>query len=174
MSLTLNLPIGGPGNGLWPADNKFRVRNVSGSSIAAGRVVMLDLNQTDADVTSVVPGHTTNGADDSVFACVLLPDTLNTKKGQLVCLLDTIAAGATGMCAALGYLNPVFVDGSGTTITKGAPLVANTAGALVIAPATTDGTKIVGYLMSTASVTTATTATVWFNGCGAGFGSNGT
>lgn len=161
---------GGPGDGWFPGRNTpWFATNVSGSTIGAGRVVMFDIAQTDSDTVSVVPGHQTAGVNDSIFNCVLLPDAAATKRGIMAVVQSSITAAGRGPVAMLGIIEGVQVDGSGTTITKGAALVANTAGALILVPtSTTDGTKIVGYLMATTSVTNATTATVLFNGFGWG------
>lgn len=170
MSLTSILPMGGPGIGLFPATARFQVRNVTSGALTAGHVAMLDIEQGDADTVSVEPGHQTAGNPDSVFNCVGAPDAAGIRAGVMVVLEAAIAAGAVGWATLAGIVT-AKVDGSGTNATKGCYLIATTGGKLVIAPATGAAQKIVGRLMTTATVSTDTTAAVWFNGL-TGFGTH--
>lgn len=179
-----NEVINGPGDGLFPPGGEpLKIKNSTASTaFAIGSVVMLDLQQTitaaNGGAASFTPGHQTAGADtlhtgtvsanDSVFNCCILPTTAGLLAGNpvFVCL-EAIAAGASGKVTPMGVKVTAKVDGSGTNITKGAALIAaNGSDALVITPGTTAGAPIVGYLMSASTVSTATTATIWFNGFG--------
>lgn len=168
------LPISGPGNGIFPPSlPHFAIRNATAATaFTAGMVVQLDIQQTVAGTSSFVPGHQTAGVDDSIYVQCILPTATGIKSGILFVCEQAIAVGATGPASLANQSITANLDGSGTTITKGAPLVASTAGTLLIAPASGAG-KIVGYLLSTASVTTVTTGAVWFDGYH-GFAQNAT
>lgn len=164
-------PMPGPGAGVFPGEyDPPLFKNVTASAMTLGTVVMLDLQQSDSDTVSIEFGHanSSTGSPDGWANCIVLPDAAGIRANiQLVVTEPNgIAAGASGRCAVFGSFSTVKVDGSGTTATKGCALIANTSGKLVIAPATGAAEKIVGYLQSTSSVTTDTTARVWFNGLG--------
>ena len=87
-------PIQSPGNGIFPGNGSVRVRNVTAATIPAGATVMLDLAASDSDVVSQIPGHqhATTGATDTVFGCVILPNSVaNQRTGQF--LARIVAAG---------------------------------------------------------------------------------
>lgn len=187
-------PIMGPGAGIYPGNGSVTVKNVSSASIGAGQVVVFDIAQNDSDTVSVIPGHTTSGAPDSIFACVVPCTSLSLQRtAQFMILLETIAAGATGKAAFTGIVPAIISLRAGDYSAKGMPLIAmsTTVTASVnalqslpaVATASNDnvvaGHRIIGYLMNTISwassdSSSATTAlmNVWFNGTGAGFGQN--
>lgn len=186
-------PIMGPGIGLFPGNGSVIVKNVTGSTMPAGTVCMVDLALSDGDTVSVNPGHTnaTTGAPDSVWACVVIAAAAaDARTGQFLITLESIAAGATGRAAPTGTVTGVVRNGAGD-IAKGAPLVADTvSGLLIPAPAWASfsatssqnqnlaGQRIIGYALITASIASTnstsvqTSINVWFNGLGAGFGQN--
>lgn len=163
------LPLSGPGDGIFPPSvTGIKIKNnTSATAFTAGTVVMLDIQQAaPSPATSFAPGHATSGADDSVFNTCILPTAAGLLAGNPLFVCEqAIAAQAVGKATAMSAGVTANVDGT-TPATKGCALIATTAGTLVITPGTTTGAAIVGYLMSAASVSTNTTATVWFNGFG--------
>ena len=175
--------IMGPGIGITPGNGSVIVKNVSATGLPAGAVVMLDLAQTDADVTSVTPGSTA-----AVWGCVVHPNSVaQSRVGQFLITLESIAVGATGKAAPTGMV-PALLQLGVTNFALGEPLgvfsVSGTAGngglcpLSVVTSNAVRGEKIVAYLMHTATIassgaTNTVMGTVWFNGIGAGFGQNG-
>ena len=190
--------------GIMPNQYKFRVKNVTANTMAAGAIAYLDLSYADGDTTSSLPGHSTSGELDTCFACVVFVSGASAlqRYGQAVLLLESIAAGATGMALAVG-VGPAVVGGNGVSSgSTGCPLVvhsttndataannsyhilvpayppaltcASDATSVFFGPA---GQKIVGFLLNQSmwisSASTSLAPQVWFCGLGAGFGKNG-
>lgn len=174
--------IGPAGIGINPGNGWLIVKNVTATAMRAGDIVMLDLAQSDGDVTSTTPGSTSG-----VFGCVIQPNSVAaTRTSQFLILLEAIAAGATGKAAATGVVPAILQLGVGD-FALGAPLAAFTVSGTsgnggvcplsAVATNATRGEKIIGYLMQSASqassaATNTTMGTIWFNGLGAGFGVN--
>lgn len=164
------LPLSGPGDGFFPPSiRRFKfLNNTAATAFVQGTIVMADIQQASpTPATSFAPGHATAGVNDSVFNTVILPTAAGLLAGNPLFVSEgPCAALAVGSFTSMDVAAICRLDGTGTTITKGAALIANTTGNLVITPGTTTGAAIVGYLMSASSVTTVVNGTVWFNGYG--------
>lgn len=111
------LPIGGPGDGVFPpALQHIKIRNATAATaFGRGSVVMLDVGQT--RVTNTAPGHATSGVDDAIFNNCILPTSAGINAGYpiLVCE-EAIAAGAVGKATAMspGVMAKIAVAGGDT------------------------------------------------------------
>jgi hypothetical protein len=117
------LPLSGPGDGVFPPSvQHLKIRNVTAATaFTAGSVVMLDIQQ--SRTTSVIPGHSTSGLDDSIFNGAILPTAAGIAAGNpiLVCE-EAIAAGATGRASLMSTSIVAKVGVLAGDVGLGAPL----------------------------------------------------
>jgi hypothetical protein len=124
---------GGPGDGFFPnSDEPIRCVNRSGSAIAKGDVVMLDMAASAAEITtndsnSYLPGAG-DASGDSVWATVInVTDAVVQNGGSFlgVCLDNSVADNAAGNFQFYGIVASAFVTSASTTgCVGGSPLTA--------------------------------------------------
>lgn len=153
MSLFLIPPIQGPGRGVFPATISG-IRVTAQVAVTAGKIYQLDLDNTDAAVTTFTPG-----AAASAFSNIVAPTAAGLKTGILGVAEKTVADTEQTTLTIMGIVDAT-VDGSGAT--AGNTMVATTAAVLSTTVAT--GQKIIARAMATLAANA--TGAVWFNGAG--------
>lgn len=164
------LRTGGAGIGIFPANEYAYFYNRSGSAMAKGDVVMVDMvTGPQTESTSTDPG----GEGTSVFSNVDAPTAEGIKYGVLAVCMESVADNAKGRFCVCGVLEDVYVIRATGNIAIGDPLVATTAKNLdgVIVGAVGVHERIVGVALEAQTTPTdRTLSKVWFNGLPGGFG----
>lgn len=165
------LQSGGAGIGIFPANNYAWFYNRSGSTMALGDVVMVDMvTGPQTESASVDPG----GEGTSIWSNVDAPTAAGIKYGILaVCVqVGGVLDNAKGRFCLSGILEDVFVIDGTDSVAIGDPLTATTAKNLDAVLAVNE--RIVGVALEALTTpTTRTLAKVWFNGLPGGLGMEG-
>lgn len=159
---------GGPGVGLFPGTLDVVVWQRTGSAVAIGDLLQLDLALSQAESTqATVPGPSTSG-----FANAVVPaDFDNGIHGVVIDLLTGAGADNTQVKIRVMGICDAYVIAASGNATVGAPGVAATS-KNIDAVAAVDEKYIAIFLETKTTPTTRTLAKVWMNGI-SGFGSDG-